>query len=56
MFDVSEKLRAGQSDEICGVNSIDWEDSSWTNLSLIGDEKVVTLSHSNVCVFSDSVL
>ena len=29
----SEKLTVGQSDEISGVNPINWEDSSWTHLS-----------------------
>ena len=28
MFDISEKLIVGQSDEIYGVNTINWEDSS----------------------------
>ena len=28
MFDISEKLIVGQSDETCGVNPINWEDSS----------------------------
>ena len=27
MCDMSEKLTAGQSDEICGLNTINWEDS-----------------------------
>ena len=27
MFDISEKLIVGQSDEIYGVNPISWEDS-----------------------------
>ena len=27
MFDISEKLITEQSDEIYGVNTIDWEDS-----------------------------
>ena len=35
MFEISEKLIAGQSDEIYGVNTIDWDDSSWKHLSLI---------------------
>ena len=56
MFDTSEKLIAEQSDEICGVNSINWEDSSWKHLSLIGDEEVIRLSHAKVYLFSDSVL
>ena len=35
-----------------GVNTINWIDSSWKHLLLIGDEEVISLSH----VFSDSVL
>ena len=56
MFDKSEKLVAEQSDEIYGVNTINWCDSSWKHLSLIGDEEVISLSHAKVYVFSDSVL
>ena len=56
MFDISEKLIVGQSDEIYGVNTINWVDSSWKHLSLIGDEEVISLSHAKVYVFSDSVL
>ena len=56
MFDVSEKLITEQSDEIYGVNTINWEDSSWKYLSLVGDEEVISLSHTKVYVFSDSVL
>ena len=56
MFDISEKLIVGQSDEIYGVNTFDWSDSSWKHLSLIGDEEVISLSHAKVYVFSDSVL
>ena len=29
MFDISEKLIVGQSDEIYGVNPMNWEDSLW---------------------------
>ena len=29
MFDISEKLIVGQSDEIYGVTPIDWCDSVW---------------------------
>ena len=54
-FDISEKLTAGQSDEIYGVNTINWGDSSWTHLPLIGDEEVVSLAHAEVHAFSDSV-
>ena len=56
MFDVSEKLTVGQSDGIYGVTPIDWEDPSWKQLSLVGDEEVISLSHAKVYVFSDSVL
>ena len=56
MFDISEKLIAEQSDEIYGVNTMNWEDSSWKHLSLIGDEEVINLLHTKVYVFSDSVL
>ena len=44
-----------QSDEIYGMSTINWEHSSWKYLSLIGDEQVISLSHTRVCVFSDSV-
>ena len=56
MFDISEKLISAQSDEIYGVNTINWGDSSWKHLSLIGDEEVINLSRAKVYVFSDSVL
>ena len=56
MFDISEKLIIGQSDEIYGVNTMNWVDSSWKHLSLIGDAEVISLSHAKVHVFSDSVL
>ena len=38
------------------MTQINWEDSSWKQLSLVGDEEVISLSHANVYVFSDSVL
>ena len=56
MFDISEKLIVGQSDEIFGVSPINWEDSSWRQLSLVNDEEVISLSHAKIYVFSDSVL
>ena len=46
MFDISEKLISEQPDEICGVNTIIWEDSSWKHLSLVGDEEVISLSNT----------
>ena len=56
MFEISQKLIVGQSDEIFGVTPINWEDSPWKQLSLVNDEEVISLSHSKVYVFSDSVL
>ena len=56
MFDRSEKLITEQSDEIYGISTINWEDSSWKFLSLIGDEQVISLQRTKVYVFSDSVL
>ena len=56
MFDICEKLISEQSDEIYGVTPISCEDSPWKYLSLIGDEQVISLLHTKVYVFSDSVL
>ena len=39
MFDISAKL-VSEQDEIYGVKTIDWENSSWKYFSLIGDEQV----------------
>ena len=55
MFDISEKLITEQ-DEIFGVKTIYWDNSSWKYLSLIGDETVINLQRTEVYVFSDSVL
>ena len=51
MFDKSEKLIVGQSDEIFGVTPINWEDSSWKQISLVNDEEVISLPHAKVYVF-----
>ena len=56
MFDISEKLIVGQSDEIYGVTPINWDDPSWKQLSLVSDEGIISLSHAIFYVFSDSVL
>ena len=55
MFGISARLVCEQ-DEIYGVETINWENSSWKYLSLIGDEKVINLQHTKVYVFSDSLL
>ena len=56
MFDTSEKLITEVSDEIYGMSTINCEHSSWKYLSLVGDEQVISLLHTKVYVFSDSVL
>ena len=56
MFDISEKLITDESDEIYGMSTINWEHSSWKYLYLVGDEQVISLQHTKVYVFSDSVL
>ena len=56
MFDISEKLVSEQSDEIYGVKTSNWENSTWKYLSLNGDEQVINLQRTKVYVFSDSVL
>ena len=55
MFDISANL-VSEQDEIYGVKTIDWENSSWKYLSLSGDERVINLQRTNFYVFSDSVL
>ena len=37
------------------MKTIDWENSSWKYLSLIGDEQVISLQRTKVYVFSDPV-
>ena len=57
MFDISEKLIAGQSDEIYGVNTINWCDSSWKHLSLTGDDEVVSpLARKGLRIFRVCVM
>ena len=46
MFDISEKLITEQSDEIYGISTINWEDSSWKYLSLVCDEEVISLQRT----------
>ena len=47
MFDTSAKL-VSEQDEIYGVKTIDWENSSWKYLSLIADEQVISLQRTKV--------
>ena len=55
MFDVSARS-VSEQDEISGKETIGWKNHSWKYLSLIGDERVINLQRTKVCVFSDSVL
>ena len=55
MFDISARL-VSEQDEIHGVKTMGWENHSWKNMSLIGDERVINLQRTKVYVFSDSVL
>ena len=55
MFDIPARLVSEQN-EISGLETIGWENHSWKNLSLIGDERVINLQRTKVYVFSDSVL
>ena len=55
MFDITSKL-VGEQEEINGLDKIHWGKNSWRRLSLIGDETVINLQSTKVCVFSDSVL
>ena len=52
----SEKFISEQSDEICGVNTITGKILHGNIWSLVGDEQVISLLHTKVYVFSDSVL
>ena len=57
MFDISEKLIVGQSDEIfLSVSNQLGRFFMETIICLVDDEEVISLSHAKVYVFSDSVL
>ena len=58
MFDILEKLRVGQSDEIFGLSQINWEASPWRQYYFwsMMKKSFISLSHGKVYVFSDSVL
>ena len=56
MFDISEKLTVGQSDEIFRVSQINWEDAPWRQLSLVNDEEVISLACKDLCLFRFCVM
>ena len=45
MFDISAKL-VGEQDEISGLETIVWEQHSWTDVSLICDERIINLQRT----------
>ena len=51
MFDISEKLITEQSDQIYGVNTINWCDSAWKHLSLIRGEERQSLAREGLRIF-----
>ena len=55
MFDISTRL-VFEQDEISGLETMGWENHSWKYLSLIGEERIINLQRTKVCVFSVSVL
>ena len=55
MFDVTAQLVNNQEEINC-QDKILYGKNSWTRLSLIGDETVISLQRTKVYVFSDSVL
>ena len=55
MFDITSKL-VSEQDEINNLDNIQRGKNSWKQLSLIGDETVISLQRTKVYVFSDSVL
>ena len=52
MFDISEELVSEQSNEIYGVKTIGWKNSSWKYLSLNGDEQVISLQRTKRSTYS----
>ena len=55
MFEISTRL-VSEQDEISGLETIGWENYSWKYMSLIGEERIISLQRTKVYVFSDSVL
>ena len=53
---VLKQMLVNNQKEISCLDKIQWEKISWTRLSLIDDETVISLQRVKVYVFSDSVL
>ena len=56
MFDISEKLITEQSDQIYGVNTINWSVSGWKHLSLIRGEERQSLAREGLRIFRFCVM
>ena len=56
MSDIFEKKISEQADDIHGVNTINWECSSWKYFSSVDDEQVMSPLHTRDKVYWDSVL
>ena len=55
MFDITAQI-INNDEEITGVDKIQYQRNTWTQLSLIDDPVVIALQSTKVYVFSDSVL
>ena len=55
MFDVTAQLVNNQ-DEINGLDKIQWGKNSWKRLSLIGDDTVINLQRTKVCLLGFCVV
>ena len=55
MFDVTAQLVNNQ-EEIHGLEKILWGENSWKRLSLIGDETVIILQRTEVCLLGFCVV
>ena len=53
--DVTAQL-VNDQEEIHGLDKIQWEKYSWTRLSLIGDETVINLQSTKVCLLGFCVV
>ena len=55
MFDVTAQLVNNQ-EEIHGLDNIHWRKNSWRQLSLIGDETVINLQSTSLCLLGFCVV
>ena len=55
MFDVTAQL-VNDQEEIHGLDKIQWKNHSWKRLSLIGDDTVINLQSTEVCLLGFCVV